>query len=575
MNTTGNCIVIFLFFIVVTMVKPLAPTTISLKITDLDNNALKEAGAGQSFLLHVIAKDVQNTAQYPDIKGIENIHIRNAGFQMNMINGNTSITYQYRVRIDTPGTYTLGPAQLVNNNTLVNSEPITILVSGEQKFLDAKKSSTSTHNTSTFLKLACAQDNAFVGQKVPCTLTFYTADPNVVLESLIEPDNAQQTSYRIKNKKEPITGTQWINGVEHRYAQWQWDLYPSKPGPCTIPAYGAHYNNKSQRDMISLFFARPDQKRLYSNAVTLTIQPLPPAAHASPLIGTIISYTAHAEPYRAAVGHGIVVTLTAVGTVDFESLAIVPLANMPNQLKWYESKHMQEQSKLHDGFIKHTMEYIVQGLEQGSWHIPAQELTYFDPQQCVYKTISTESIMLTITAAASTNSATFKPNVPDATIDTMPAPLVHSHATSTFAQGLPVSLFWALVCCLSALWLGIMLWSIQLPILMPFKKRWRKARLFSHARAAITATQNNQTSAELYRTFTDLIAAISDASPTQITPEQTNQFFAQRGMPKQLQQEWHTFFSHLLEIAFYTTSSVDNHLIEQALYWITVIEKLS
>src|ERR1700733_7375 len=623
MNTTGNPIRSFMLLMFFTWIVSLDATSISLKITDLDNNLLKEAGAGQPFLLQVIVKDAQNTAQYPDLQGIDNIYIRNAGFQMNMVNGNTSITYQYRVRIDTPGTYTLGPAQLTSNNPVVTSAPITVIVSGEQKSLDPKKGATAA-NTSTLLKLTCAQESVFVGQKVPCTLTFYTADPHVVLESLIEPDNTKQTLYRIKNKKEPVTGTQWINGVEYRCAQWQWDLYPLKAGQCAIPAYGAYYNNKSQRDMISLFFARPDQKRLYSNAITLNVQPLPASSHASSLIGQIISYTAQVEPHKAAVGHGIVVTLTAIGNVDFESLALVPLTHMPSQLKWYESKHTQELSKTHDGFIKHTMEYIVQGIEQGVWHIQPQELTYFGPQERAYKTTKTEQLTLTITPAPHTNTIPIPANPVDtASMPDTIMPLTHNRSTSALAQGLPIPVFWAIVCCLIAVWFGITLCSINASTLMRFKRRWYKTKHFSHARATVAAIQKNHRAQELYPTFITLLTTISNLSPTQITPEQINQHFAARGMSKQLQQDWRTFFSQLLETAFYSPSpktpccstgmqamrisrrslgeggfwlwrnsakqrllnrcalhnssapSVDNHLIEQALYWITVIEKLS
>ena len=40
-----------------------------------------------------------------------------------------------------------------------------------------------------------------------------------------------------------------INGTEHRYAQWEWDICPKKAGVQVIPAYALDYTTQTTRPL--------------------------------------------------------------------------------------------------------------------------------------------------------------------------------------------------------------------------------------------------------------------------------------------------------------------------------------
>lgn len=540
--------------------------SLTLKTTTIDNIPLVQAGAGQPFLLHVAVANAQNTAQYPLIKGVDplRVQLRQSGFQMNMVNGTTSVTYHYRVRIDDPGNYTLGPAQIAESGGIIESEPVTVQVGAEQKTNQAQK---NTAASSTFMRLACDKISATVGQKIHCSLTFYTADPAVTLQTLIEPD--QTTAYQIQNKQGPHTGTQTINGTQHRLAQWQWDLYPEKDGTCIIPAYGADFSTQTQNQMFSFFFGRNDTKRVYSNPITLTVAALPPSQEKPQLIGIVQEFTAKIEPTSARTGQGMVLTLTLTGDADFEHMA-GPELQLPQELKWYESKKHTVPSKTDPATQVHTMEYIVQALQPGTHTIPAQTLFYFDTQEKKYRSKKTLPLSIhvsgTAPSAAKQTPETIQPVTAIKEADELPL------RQEPWQPSAPWRIPWPLYA--GTLMAAALFWLMYLYVCSRAKK---PSSIFATARKQIAAAQQARNPAAFYTTFSNLLAAYLNVPAAHLTPEVIDVAFAQAGLVPAAIQDWHLFFAQLAQLAFYPQPD-DQRLLhqitEKSYYWIDIIQKL-
>ncbi len=575
---TAMALMLSLFFI-----PSIFAASVQLKVSTIDNQAIKEAGVGQPFALHVIVNNASNTAQYPVIKNVEKYSIRRTGFQMNMVNGDTSTTYTYQIRIDEPGTFTLGPAHITENNSLVESEPITIHVSSEQKYADAKRG-TDAKSKASFLRLTCNKERISVGERAQCTLTFYTADQMVSLQSLIEPDQSSLQSFSLKNKMGPITGNETINGIDHRYAQWKWDIYPTKAGNVVIPAYAIDYNTQTNNNMFSFFFAQNNVKRTYSNTISLNVDALPASQKNPVFIGTISGFSAKIEPAHARVGEGMVLALAITGDGDFDMMPMPPLTGLSENLKWYESKHTNEPSKIDPAMTTHSMEYIVQALQPGDYQIPAQEITYFDTRDRAYKTRKTNELSIHITgsAAAPAKKIIAEPEIaPEIQIE-------DSNDIKPIAQNgpwvapslalVPWPFFWILMALLSVAWLLFILLTTNQSWLYRTVAQWNaKASIYAKARKQIKQAHNNGNYASFYTIFITLLSTHYAIEPAALSPEVIELKLASSGLSAQAIADWKLFFTKIAESGFYKKSEDPyfySHLYDQALYWVDIIEKL-
>ena len=274
--------------------------TIQLSVTSTEGERLQEAGIGQPFFLNVVLTDIRNTAQYPLVKVDEQTHIQPNGFQMNIVNGATSVTYHYRVRIDSTGSHILGPVKITEPSGTIESSPITITVSNTQK-IDGQSRHTS--EVKSFIRLTCDRHKLFVGEKAHCTLTFYTSDPYASLQELHDPDQCT-TQFECSTKQGPVIGSRIIDGAQYRYAQWDWYLYPKKAGTQILPSYAIDYATQTRKGLFS-FFAQNQTKRIYSNTLSFAVSPIPhDSALPFPFIGTVTEFSAKLEPNHAKVGTG-------------------------------------------------------------------------------------------------------------------------------------------------------------------------------------------------------------------------------------------------------------------------------
>ena len=556
----------------------LCPATINLKLTTLEGAALEQAGAGTPFLLNVVVTNTSNSAQYPTLKGIDNLHVRQSGFQMNMINGATSVTYHYRVRIDTPGNYTLGPAQITEENSIIESNPITITVGDIQKSSGTRAQKSAA--AAPIMKFMCDTTQAYVGQKINAELSFYTSDPTTVLQTIIEPENSATSGLAIKNKQaQPITGTEKINGTEFRFAKWNFQITPTKSGSLIVPAYAAQYTSQANAPMLSFFFHN-DAKRVYSNTVGLDVKPLPHSLRAPTFIGTINQMYAQANPAHARVGEGIVYSITLSGDGDFDTIGMLALA-MPEQCKWYESK--KNYAPASRQFGTYTMEYIVQALEPGTITIPKQELFYFDTSAQRYKTMATAPITLYVSGtpimgSPSNHELPTNVNVDESAIDPL-APLnldgPIEHMPPRF---IPWYIFWAFIGIMSLLWLIIVAITTKKNLFIHFLKKYiNNESVYSLARKRVKNAYTQKNYSAYYSIINQLFAARLKTAPAQLSPNLIENSLLQDGLSSQALEDWRSFYAELCQFSFYKANldaQYYNELTQKMLYWIDVLEKL-
>ena len=93
-------------------------------------------------------------------------------------------------------------------------------------------------------------------------------------------------------------------------------------------------------------------------------------------------------------------TITFEGDGDFEPLKAPLLKGIPEALKYYDSKVTSVGANNPDELQKKQFEYVLQGMKEGSWKIPAQEFEVFDVDRRKYITVSTQPLLLNISGGA-------------------------------------------------------------------------------------------------------------------------------------------------------------------------------
>ena len=252
-----------------------------------------------------------------------------------MINGISSgqKIYRYTVRAQMVGTYTIGPARVAINNQIINSNVITVVVEQHQV--------QNVTKLAAFLRIGTDKNYVVVGEKILFVMRFY-AQPSIKLEGMAKPDLSAFSSEELEG---PFSGKKEIKGKEFNYVEWRGNFFAKKPGSFVIPAVSAIFTGGDARrpssafgSMFNSFFNHNfNQKQIYSNALTITVDPLPKYDGTVHGVGRFKTIRAEVDHAGATQGEGIVYRLVIEGDADFESMQ-VPELQMPDELKYYDSK---------------------------------------------------------------------------------------------------------------------------------------------------------------------------------------------------------------------------------------------
>lgn len=378
----------------------IASTTINLRITDTSGHKISEAVLGIPFLLEVVVEGQEQDVQTVNVAGLVPFHAQNYGTMSSItqVNGVVSAkkTYRYKLRSNKKGTYTVGPAFVATSAGTIHSEPLSFTVLEEQ--------SQQHKQPEIKLKLITDKKSVVVGERVPVTIRLY-ADPEYKLHGLYPSDTQLKTE--TGSIDGPRVGSEKNNGQTVAYKEWQTDYTPKESGTLIIPAFKVDYASKKRDhadafDMMmqfnDLFGHRYEYQHVYSNPLVITVDALPAYHEPITAIGSFTHLSASVDHTHAREGDGIVFSLELQGDGNWSEIQY-PALRVPASLKHYESK-MTMRAYKKGGVQTKIFEYIIQGMEPGTFEIPEQELTYFDTKERVYKTIKSNPVSISINAFA-------------------------------------------------------------------------------------------------------------------------------------------------------------------------------
>lgn len=550
--------------------------SIDLKIKSLEGEPIEQAGLGVPFMVSVTWSG-RDTSMKPHVAGLDSFQVQLVERGVHSVGRESTTTYNYKVRIDVPGNYIIGPATLEIENSKSSSKAVRIKV-GENQIVDqayAKKASSSR----AFVRLSTDKKYAFVGERIECTVRFYGLKDITKLERVEAPKIAQAT---LGEKEGPVVGVETIDGVEYAVVTFKWPVYGQKEGQMVFPAIASDYIEEEKTNDFLSFFSpffsvRAERKRTYSNALTVNIEALPAHKGAVNAIGNFKQIDARISPSVAQEGEGMVLTIEIEGEGDLQRLETPKLIDMPSGLKWYDSKQYIKDVKGVHGLPVKCFEYIVQGLSAGSWKIPGQPFEYFDVTQKKFVQLMTDEINVTINPAPSklSNGGTkAKLEQPKMTPELSLLPL-NMRGPVRQLQAQRMMPWWMfLVCALIPIFLGLF-FGIRF-IIEGQSYRIRQKMAFKRALSQIRAAQSQDKAQLLHTIFIELFESRILQRRAALSQDVIESILRSKNIAPDNLERWGDFYNHMYEYAFFDVSSKrsDPEIFKEAQQWISILEKI-
>jgi len=316
------------------------------------------------------------------------------------INGRTSIvkSYTYQLRATKIGTFNVGAVTVkVRNRTFSAPATKVEVVKGSQPQPQTSPQSIPRSNiedrningdNEIFIKNFVDKKESYIGEQITLTFELYY---RITLLRDTEYEPASTIGFWTAKLPDIPPSTKIIGNRIYQYKAIKTALFPTTSGELTISPASISY-------VYGGFFTRSSSNILSTEPITIKVKPLPEKGKSPTFKGAVGNFTLSAAADNNTVKVGDVislkVTVTGKGNLD-----LITSINTPNftPFKTYDPKVTEKISN--SGFIvggAKTWEYVIMPKYQGNITIGPFSLSYFDPENETYHTVSTETIDLTV-----------------------------------------------------------------------------------------------------------------------------------------------------------------------------------
>ncbi len=475
-------------------------TQISLSLLSTQGMRLSSIIVGKTFSLNVTVKN-GTVRSAPRVEGLGKFHILGQSSRtMHTQSGTTveeELTIQYTLVADAPGTFTLGPARF-NEFPGKEAAPVTIEVLESQ-------SNKKNEMSEPTLTLKIDKTDVYVGEKVPFSLRFAWQEPELKPIHLEMPDlqDAQIKEVQRGQRTERI-GDQVYNIIEFTGL-----LYPERAGLLRIPQLRADYTRPQEERRWSTFFPFAMQERdsTFSRPVRINVHELPPTDKPVIGVGNLKRLAATISAQEIPRGEAGTLVLSLQGDADFSGLK-APTPLLPQSFRQYPSKTTLDKSG--SGI---QWSYVIQGLEEGTFTLPAQEVTFFDTQSKSYKTLKSQPLSVTITPGTTSLSTTVTLPVQEEAEEPLSLPEEEPTQKKAWLPMLPqIPMGWFILLMLMPVMmsLGMFLWRLASPLTEHYSKRRRSLKALDKARKQLLLLEKKGDRAQVHEVMKQALATCFD-----------------------------------------------------------------
>lgn len=288
------------------------------------------------------------------------------------------------------GNYILGPFNIETSEESLQKEAMVIQV----KELSYEQASSRP----CYAILETENDNPFIMQEFKIRLKIFSKE-NEIFQP--EPQIINLPNFEKKDLGKEET-KEVINGKSYKVETYHYTATPTKTGKLEIPPIGISYVSKQIID--SPFWGRmevPKEGFIRSNRLHLNVLEIPENQKDVDAVGSFSSIKMETNKNIANSNEPIILKLTLEGSGNLDQISH-PKLKLNKKIKHYKSKESVNSLKTQKAF-----EYILQIPLAGSYKIPKQEFTFFNPENKKYETIFSNSIEIELEnseSVASVNS---------------------------------------------------------------------------------------------------------------------------------------------------------------------------
>lgn len=319
--------------------------------------------------------------------------------QTSIVNGKMSRfeSYSYTLQAIDEGDYELDPATVVVNGQTLKSNSIRISVLPPLSKDDLLKGGASVDGKDFILVAEINTDTAYAGQQILLDYRIFTRKniDKVDWKQMPDLSDFQWNNLLLLNEQAQqveIGGETYTTKLMRRVG-----IFPKRPGTYDLlPAQLVLMVRKPRSR--GFFFDNYDTKVVHSNALKLTVLPLPedPPESFSGLVGT---YTMESSAGNRSLttDDAITVRMRIKGNGDATRLSL-PKLQTSDGLESYNPKiissNKDQNQKKHDHFV--LVEYLFTASEPGTYEV-SPSFCFFDPDSMNYVTIKSQTYTFRIT----------------------------------------------------------------------------------------------------------------------------------------------------------------------------------
>ncbi|KPA11887.1 batD protein [Candidatus Magnetomorum sp. HK-1] len=356
-----------------------------------------EVSQSDSIKMTIKVSGTQSAVR-PRVAGLQNFRVQSGGTSSNfsMVNGqvSSSIDQTYYLFPKKIGRFNIGPAEVEINGKTYRSNHVTVTV--QKQSSDVSQQS----HQPVFLTVSLSSPKTYVGQTIFYTVKFYynvsVRDLGIVLPegegiSLKQLGKPSEYSANVKGKK--------YNVIEIHHA-----LTTEKTGTFTLAPTVMKMNvlERQQRNRFSVFdnfFTSARPHSVQSQAVKLTILPLPEANRPLDFTGLVgeFSINAQLDPQKIPSGESTTLSLQISGQGNVQLMPDINIPEIEN-IKVYADQPVISINETPSGFTgQKSMKWALVPQKEGEYSIGPFSLSFFSPKNNNYKTVSTSQMKLMVT----------------------------------------------------------------------------------------------------------------------------------------------------------------------------------
>ncbi len=405
---------------------------------------------GEPFIYQITIKG-DASPSVPDITNIDGFQLENLGgssnssSQVTIINGrmqqsvNKEYVYRYRLTPTTLGKFTIPSFNVTSSGQTLKTNPIQIQV------VPARE------DPNFHLRISLSKEEAFVGEPITMTVTWYLAqnveelnytlpiinDSRFKVTPLRTQINGIQESIKIAvagQEVEALKGSGELNGRSYTTISFKQTVIPLVTGKLTIPqatisgnAITGYERTHDPFDDIfdSPFFGSPFSRKIVKRFVTPSNQPellvkaLPTENRPADFNGLVGEYSiiTNATPTKVNVGDPITLTIQIASSDALGSVQLFPLDKIPELTKDFKIPSEMSAPKTEQNIITFTQ--TIRPKHDKVRAIPPISLSYFNSNKEEYVTVKSDSIPLDVTAAEVVTAANIEGlNLPSTMLET-------------------------------------------------------------------------------------------------------------------------------------------------------------